>query len=66
MLRGHVQYHASTTRSLNDPRMSHPLRFPVLLLPNVGWAELRTRVLRLEELGGEISGGGDGRVPGTQ
>src|ERR687889_1575850 len=35
--------------------MSHPLRFHVLLLPNVGWAELKARVLRLEELGLEVA-----------
>ena len=31
--------------------MGHPLRFHVLLLPNVGWTQLRERVIRLEELG---------------
>ena len=31
--------------------MRHPLRFHVLLLPNVGWVELKARVVRLEELG---------------
>jgi alkanesulfonate monooxygenase SsuD/methylene tetrahydromethanopterin reductase-like flavin-dependent oxidoreductase (luciferase family) len=35
--------------------MPHPLRFHVLLLPNVGWAELKTRVLLLEELGVEVA-----------
>jgi alkanesulfonate monooxygenase SsuD/methylene tetrahydromethanopterin reductase-like flavin-dependent oxidoreductase (luciferase family) len=35
--------------------MPYPLRFHVLLLPNVGWAELRARVLRLEELGVEVA-----------
>src|SRR5919112_1434085 len=35
--------------------MSHPLRFHVLLLPNVGWAKLKSRVLRLEELGIEVA-----------
>lgn len=35
--------------------MSHPLRFHVLLLPNVGWAELKARVLRLEALGLEVA-----------
>src|ERR687890_1834613 len=35
--------------------MSHPLRFHVLLLPSVGWAELKSRVLRLEELGIEVA-----------
>jgi alkanesulfonate monooxygenase SsuD/methylene tetrahydromethanopterin reductase-like flavin-dependent oxidoreductase (luciferase family) len=33
----------------------HPLRFHVLLLPNVGWAELKARVLWLEELGLEVA-----------
>jgi alkanesulfonate monooxygenase SsuD/methylene tetrahydromethanopterin reductase-like flavin-dependent oxidoreductase (luciferase family) len=36
-----------------DPPMRHPLRFHVLLLPNVGWAELKARAVRLEELGFE-------------
>jgi len=31
------------------------LRFHVLLLPNVGWAELRERVVRLEALGVEVA-----------
>jgi alkanesulfonate monooxygenase SsuD/methylene tetrahydromethanopterin reductase-like flavin-dependent oxidoreductase (luciferase family) len=31
--------------------MGYPLRFHVLLLPNVDWDELRARTLRLEELG---------------
>ncbi len=35
--------------------MPHPLRFHVLLLPNVGWAELKARVLWLEELGLEVA-----------
>jgi alkanesulfonate monooxygenase SsuD/methylene tetrahydromethanopterin reductase-like flavin-dependent oxidoreductase (luciferase family) len=35
--------------------MPQPLRFHVLLLPNVGWAELKSRVLRLEELGVEVA-----------
>src|SRR5215210_8072229 len=35
--------------------MPHPLRFHVLLLPSVGWAELKTRVVRLEELGVEVA-----------
>src|SRR5918996_816353 len=35
--------------------MSDPLRFHVLLLPNVGWAELKARVLWLEELGVEVA-----------
>jgi alkanesulfonate monooxygenase SsuD/methylene tetrahydromethanopterin reductase-like flavin-dependent oxidoreductase (luciferase family) len=35
--------------------MSYPLRFHVLLLPNVGWAELKARALRLEALGIEVA-----------
>jgi alkanesulfonate monooxygenase SsuD/methylene tetrahydromethanopterin reductase-like flavin-dependent oxidoreductase (luciferase family) len=35
--------------------MRYPLRFHVLLLPNVGWPELRRRVVRLEELGFEVA-----------
>lgn len=35
--------------------MPYPLRFHVLLLPNVGWAELKARVLWLEELGLEVA-----------
>src|SRR5215207_736008 len=35
--------------------MPYPLRIHVLLLPNVGWAELKARVLRLEELGLEVA-----------
>jgi alkanesulfonate monooxygenase SsuD/methylene tetrahydromethanopterin reductase-like flavin-dependent oxidoreductase (luciferase family) len=35
--------------------MTHPLRFHVLLLPNVDWVELKARVLRLEELGLEVA-----------
>jgi len=35
--------------------MSFPLRFHVLLLPNVGWDELRARVVRLEKLGLEVA-----------
>jgi alkanesulfonate monooxygenase SsuD/methylene tetrahydromethanopterin reductase-like flavin-dependent oxidoreductase (luciferase family) len=33
--------------------MGYPLRFHVLLLPNVGWAELKSRAVRVEELGFE-------------
>src|SRR3954470_9492893 len=33
--------------------MSHPLRFHVLLLPNVEWAELKRRALEVEALGFE-------------
>ena len=35
--------------------MREPLRFHVLLLPNVPWPELHARVLRLEELGVECA-----------
>src|SRR3954469_11129737 len=35
--------------------MPHPLRFHVLLLPNVSWAELKARVVLLEELGVEVA-----------
>ena len=35
--------------------MRYLLRFHVLLLPNVGWEELRARVLRLETLGVEVA-----------
>jgi alkanesulfonate monooxygenase SsuD/methylene tetrahydromethanopterin reductase-like flavin-dependent oxidoreductase (luciferase family) len=35
--------------------MPYPLRFHVLLLPNVGWAELKSRVVRLESLGIEVA-----------
>src|SRR5215213_8024298 len=35
--------------------MPYPLRFHVLLLPNVEWAELKARVLRLEELQIEVA-----------
>jgi alkanesulfonate monooxygenase SsuD/methylene tetrahydromethanopterin reductase-like flavin-dependent oxidoreductase (luciferase family) len=35
--------------------MGHPLRFHVLLLPNVEWAELRARVVQLEELGFDVA-----------
>jgi alkanesulfonate monooxygenase SsuD/methylene tetrahydromethanopterin reductase-like flavin-dependent oxidoreductase (luciferase family) len=35
--------------------MLYPLRFHVLLLPSVGWEELKARVLRLEELGIEVA-----------
>src|SRR4029450_3636827 len=33
----------------------HALRFHVLLLPNVDWVELKSRVLWLEELGIEVA-----------
>jgi alkanesulfonate monooxygenase SsuD/methylene tetrahydromethanopterin reductase-like flavin-dependent oxidoreductase (luciferase family) len=35
--------------------MPYPLRFHVLLLPNVSWAELKRRVLWLETLGLEVA-----------
>jgi alkanesulfonate monooxygenase SsuD/methylene tetrahydromethanopterin reductase-like flavin-dependent oxidoreductase (luciferase family) len=35
--------------------MPYPLRFHVLLLPNVDWAELKARVLWLEQLGVEVA-----------
>jgi alkanesulfonate monooxygenase SsuD/methylene tetrahydromethanopterin reductase-like flavin-dependent oxidoreductase (luciferase family) len=35
--------------------MGYPLRFHVLLLPNVGWEELKARVAQLEELGLEVA-----------
>src|SRR3954465_966263 len=35
--------------------MGDPLRFHVLLLPNVGWTELRERVVWLERLGVEVA-----------
>ena len=35
--------------------MGHPLRFHALLLPNVAWAELKARVVRLEALGVEVA-----------
>jgi alkanesulfonate monooxygenase SsuD/methylene tetrahydromethanopterin reductase-like flavin-dependent oxidoreductase (luciferase family) len=35
--------------------MRYPLRFHVLLLPNVGWDELKSRVVRLEALGVEVA-----------
>jgi alkanesulfonate monooxygenase SsuD/methylene tetrahydromethanopterin reductase-like flavin-dependent oxidoreductase (luciferase family) len=35
--------------------MPYPLRFHVLLLPNGDWAELKTRVLWLEQLGVEVA-----------
>ena len=35
--------------------MPYPLRFHVLLLPNVDWAELKARVLWLEELGVDVA-----------
>lgn len=35
--------------------MHYPLRFHVLLLPNVAWAELKARVVWLEELGFEVA-----------
>lgn len=46
--------------------MAQPLRFHVLLLPNVGWPELKARVLRLEELGFEVAGFADHLVDWTR
>ncbi len=34
--------------------MTHPLRFHVLMLPNVEWGELTARFVRLEQLGVEV------------
>ena len=45
--------------------MTFPLRFHVLLLPNVPWAEFRSRVIRLEELGFEVAGVADHLVDWT-
>jgi alkanesulfonate monooxygenase SsuD/methylene tetrahydromethanopterin reductase-like flavin-dependent oxidoreductase (luciferase family) len=45
--------------------MGYPLRFHVLLLPNVGWAELKARVVQLEELGLEVAALGDHFVDWT-
>jgi alkanesulfonate monooxygenase SsuD/methylene tetrahydromethanopterin reductase-like flavin-dependent oxidoreductase (luciferase family) len=45
--------------------MTHALRFHVLLLPNVAWAELKTRVLSLEELGLEVAAFADHVVDWT-
>ena len=39
--------------------MGDPLRFHVLLLPNVGWGELKARVVHLEALGVEVAALGD-------
>jgi alkanesulfonate monooxygenase SsuD/methylene tetrahydromethanopterin reductase-like flavin-dependent oxidoreductase (luciferase family) len=49
-----------------DPPLSYPLRFHVLLLPNVGWAELKSRVVRLEELGLEVAALADHVVDWTK
>ena len=46
--------------------MSHPLRFHVLLLPNVAWTEFRARVLALEELGFDVAGVADHLVDWTK
>ena len=45
--------------------MSFPLRFHVLLLPNVAWSEFRSRVVRLEELGIEVAGVADHLIDWT-
>ncbi len=42
------------------------LRFHVLLLPNVPWAELRARVIALEEMGFEVAGVADHLVDWTK
>ncbi len=46
--------------------MTHPLRFHVLLLPNVAWSEFRTRVLALEEMGFDVAGIADHLVDWTK
>jgi alkanesulfonate monooxygenase SsuD/methylene tetrahydromethanopterin reductase-like flavin-dependent oxidoreductase (luciferase family) len=45
--------------------MAYPLRFHVLLLPNVAWTELTARVRRLEALGLEVAALGDHFVDWT-
>ena len=45
--------------------MRYPLRFHVLLLPNVGWEELKARVVRLEELDIEVAALADHLVDWT-
>jgi alkanesulfonate monooxygenase SsuD/methylene tetrahydromethanopterin reductase-like flavin-dependent oxidoreductase (luciferase family) len=44
---------------------NHHLRFHVLLLPNVGWAELKSRAVRLESLGIEVAAVADHFVDWT-
>ena len=46
--------------------MPYPLRFHVLLLPNVGWPELKARVLWLEDLGLEVAALADHVVDWTK
>jgi alkanesulfonate monooxygenase SsuD/methylene tetrahydromethanopterin reductase-like flavin-dependent oxidoreductase (luciferase family) len=46
--------------------MPYPLRFHVLLLPNVSWSELKARVLWLEELGLEVAALADHVVDWTK
>jgi alkanesulfonate monooxygenase SsuD/methylene tetrahydromethanopterin reductase-like flavin-dependent oxidoreductase (luciferase family) len=46
--------------------MPYPLRFHVLLLPNVGWTELKARVLWLEKLGLEVAALADHVVDWTK
>jgi alkanesulfonate monooxygenase SsuD/methylene tetrahydromethanopterin reductase-like flavin-dependent oxidoreductase (luciferase family) len=46
--------------------MPFPLRFHVLLLPNVGWPELKARVLWLEDLGLEVAALADHVVDWTK
>jgi alkanesulfonate monooxygenase SsuD/methylene tetrahydromethanopterin reductase-like flavin-dependent oxidoreductase (luciferase family) len=45
--------------------MGYPLRFHVLLLPNVGWDELKRRVVWLEQLGLEVAALADHLVDWT-
>ena len=45
--------------------MNYPLRFHVLMLPNVDWAELKRRALWLEELGLEVAAFADHFVDWT-
>jgi hypothetical protein len=46
--------------------MPYPLRFHVLLLPNVGWSDLKARVLWLEELDLEVAALADHVVDWTK
>ncbi len=48
------------------PTLTHPLRFHVLLLPNVAWPEFRARVVALEEMGFEVTGVADHLVDWTK
>ena len=40
-------------------RMGYPLRFQVLVLPNVPWAQYRDRFIHLEQLGFEVAAAAD-------